>query len=51
LGFGASSAALLPTSAARLRMLPRKKAFADHNVARERAQWLFNYDPLTVPLQ
>jgi salicylate hydroxylase len=28
-----------------------KKAFADRNVARERAQWLFNYDPLTAPLQ
>jgi salicylate hydroxylase len=28
-----------------------KKAFADRNIARERAQWLFNYDPLKVPLQ
>jgi hypothetical protein len=28
-----------------------KKAFADRNVAHERAQWLFNYDPLTAPLQ
>ncbi|TMH45093.1 MAG: hypothetical protein E6H54_06790 [Betaproteobacteria bacterium] len=28
-----------------------KKAFADRNIARERAQWLFNYDPLRVPLQ
>ena len=27
-----------------------KKAFADRNIARERAQWLFNYDPLKVPL-
>jgi salicylate hydroxylase len=28
-----------------------KKAFAQRNPAKERAQWLFNYDPLTVPLQ
>ena len=28
-----------------------KKAFAERNIARERAQWLFNYDPLKVPLQ
>lgn len=28
-----------------------KKAFADRNIARERAQWLFNYDPLRVPLE
>ena len=28
-----------------------KKAFAERNIARERAQWLFNYDPLRVPLQ
>jgi len=28
-----------------------KKAFADRNIARERAQWLFNYDPLKVPLE
>jgi salicylate hydroxylase len=27
-----------------------KRAFADRNIAQERAQWLFNYDPLTVPL-
>jgi salicylate hydroxylase len=28
-----------------------KRAFAQRNIARERAQWLYNYDPLTVPLQ
>jgi len=28
-----------------------KKAFAERNIARERAQWLFNYDPLKVPLE
>jgi salicylate hydroxylase len=28
-----------------------KKAFANRNIARERAQWLFNYDPLRVPLE
>ncbi|MBV9189370.1 MAG: FAD-dependent monooxygenase [Betaproteobacteria bacterium] len=28
-----------------------KKAFADRNIAKERAQWLFNYDPLKVPLE
>jgi salicylate hydroxylase len=28
-----------------------KKAFAERNIAKERAQWLFNYDPLKVPLQ
>jgi hypothetical protein len=28
-----------------------KKAFADRNIAKERAQWLYNYDPLRVPLQ
>ena len=27
-----------------------KKAFAERNIARERAQWLYNYDPLKVPL-
>jgi salicylate hydroxylase len=27
-----------------------RRAFASRNIARERAQWLFNYDPLTVPL-
>jgi salicylate hydroxylase len=27
-----------------------KKAFAARNIARSRAQWLYNYDPLTVPL-
>ncbi len=27
-----------------------KKAFAARNIAQERAQWLYNYDPLTVPL-
>ncbi len=27
-----------------------KKAFAERNIAKEREQWLFNYDPLTVPL-
>jgi salicylate hydroxylase len=27
-----------------------KKAFAARNIAKERAQWLYNYDPLTVPL-
>jgi salicylate hydroxylase len=27
-----------------------KQAFAARNIARERAQWLYNYDPLTVPL-
>jgi hypothetical protein len=24
---------------------------SDRDIARERAEWLFNYDPLTVPLQ
>jgi len=28
-----------------------KKAFADRNIAKERAQWLYNYDPLKVPLE
>jgi hypothetical protein len=28
-----------------------KRAFAQRNIARERAEWLYNYDPLTVPLQ
>jgi hypothetical protein len=28
-----------------------KKAFAERNIAKERAQWLFNYDPLKVPLE
>jgi salicylate hydroxylase len=28
-----------------------KRAFAQRNIARERAQWLYNYDPLTVSLQ
>jgi salicylate hydroxylase len=28
-----------------------KQAFAERNIAREREQWLYNYDPLTVPLQ
>jgi salicylate hydroxylase len=27
-----------------------REAFARRNIAKERAQWLFNYDPLTVPL-
>ncbi len=27
-----------------------KQAFAERNIAREREQWLYNYDPLTVPL-
>jgi salicylate hydroxylase len=27
-----------------------RRAFASRNIAKERAQWLFNYDPLTVPL-
>jgi salicylate hydroxylase len=27
-----------------------KRAFAQRNIARERAQWLYNYDPLTIPL-
>jgi len=27
-----------------------KRAFAERNIARERAQWLFSYDPLRVPL-
>ncbi len=27
-----------------------KRAFAERNPAREREQWLYNYDPLTVPL-
>jgi salicylate hydroxylase len=27
-----------------------KTAFAERNIAKERDQWLFNYDPLTVPL-
>jgi salicylate hydroxylase len=28
-----------------------KRAFAQRNIARERAEWLYNYDPLTVPLR
>jgi 2-polyprenyl-6-methoxyphenol hydroxylase-like FAD-dependent oxidoreductase len=28
-----------------------KNAFAQRNIANERAQWLFNYDPPKVPLQ
>jgi salicylate hydroxylase len=28
-----------------------RRAFAESNPAKDRAQWLFNYDPLTVPLQ
>ena len=27
-----------------------RQAFANRNIAKERAQWLFNYDPLTVAL-
>jgi salicylate hydroxylase len=27
-----------------------KRAFAERNIAREREQWLYNYDPLKVPL-
>jgi len=27
-----------------------KKAFAARNIAKDRARWLYNYDPLTVPL-
>lgn len=27
-----------------------KKAFAERNIAQEREQWLYNYDPLTAPL-
>jgi salicylate hydroxylase len=27
-----------------------KKAFAERNIAKEREQWLYNYDPLNVPL-
>ena len=27
-----------------------KRAFAERNPAKERAEWLYNYDPLTVPL-
>ncbi len=27
-----------------------RQAFANRNIAKERAQWLFSYDPLTVPL-
>jgi salicylate hydroxylase len=27
-----------------------KKAFAERNIAKEREQWLYNYDPLKVPL-
>jgi salicylate hydroxylase len=27
-----------------------RKAFAQRNIAKERAEWLYNYDPLTVPL-
>jgi salicylate hydroxylase len=27
-----------------------KHAFTERNIARERAAWLYNYDPLTVPL-
>ena len=27
-----------------------KRAFAARNIAEERARWLYNYDPLTVPL-
>lgn len=28
-----------------------KKAFAERNIAQERERWLYNYDPLTVPLR
>lgn len=28
-----------------------RRAFAANNPAKDRAQWLFNYDPLTVPLE
>lgn len=28
-----------------------RRAFAERNPAKDRAQWLFNYDPLTVPLE
>jgi hypothetical protein len=28
-----------------------REAFTRRNIAKERAEWLFNYDPLTVPLQ
>ena len=28
-----------------------KQAFAARDIAQERAQWLYNYDPLTVPLR
>ncbi len=28
-----------------------KRAFAERNIAKEREQWLYNYDPLTIPLQ
>jgi len=27
-----------------------REAFAKRNIAKERAEWLFNYDPLTVAL-
>jgi salicylate hydroxylase len=27
-----------------------RRAFHDRNIAKERAEWLYNYDPLTVPL-
>lgn len=27
-----------------------RRAFEDKNIAKERADWLYNYDPLTVPL-
>jgi salicylate hydroxylase len=27
-----------------------REAFTKRNIAKERAEWLFNYDPLTVPL-
>ena len=27
-----------------------RRAFHERNIAKERAEWLYNYDPLTVPL-
>ena len=27
-----------------------RAAFHQRNIAKERAEWLYNYDPLTVPL-
>ena len=32
-------------------MARMKRAFEDKNIAKERAEWLYNYDPLTVPLK